>query len=94
MYREQVSDAWKQVVLERTAQKEFSMYSEDGVVEIETVPFGHSKDGNPLDESLNAEWQLKYEGFGPCDDSLLRPSCAYNIARVIECMILARVSHN
>eukprot|EP00965_Chrysotila_dentata_P094222 3115282-Pleurochrysis_carterae.AAC.1 len=66
MYREQVSDAWKQVVLERTAQDEFSMYSEDRVVNIEKVPFGHSEDGNPLeDESLHAEWQMHYEGSGP-----------------------------
>eukprot|EP00965_Chrysotila_dentata_P083104 2741344-Pleurochrysis_carterae.AAC.1 len=61
MYREQVSDAWKQVVLERTAQEEFAIFSGDGKHKTDSIPFGRSKDGNPLDESLNGEWQMNFE---------------------------------
>eukprot|EP00965_Chrysotila_dentata_P155728 5146565-Pleurochrysis_carterae.AAC.1 len=82
LYRERVVDDWVKVVLKRTASNEYTIFSEDGGTVIDKVPYGLDDDGNPLDESVDSEWRMNYEG-------LSLPPCASMFAFALQSYLAA-----
>eukprot|EP00965_Chrysotila_dentata_P261589 6214305-Pleurochrysis_carterae.AAC.2 len=57
-----MSDAWQKVVRERAGLEAFAMYKDAGTKLLDTIPFGRTEDGNLIDESVNTEWEINFQG--------------------------------
>eukprot|EP00965_Chrysotila_dentata_P257064 6212759-Pleurochrysis_carterae.AAC.4 len=76
-----MASEWTRVVLERLSEDEYAMYSAKGTDKLDTIPFGLCEDGNPIDESLNAEWGMNFAATFAVTNCPTSCSCHYSCKR-------------